>query len=123
MIKAEHFVPQRLRKNKNLTQEQLAEMIDIDPRNLSRIEVGSSFVKAETLEKILNALDVTTEQLFPNDHIQTPDELMRDINKYLNIAKKSPRKLEKYTNLCALLFLTSNNQLNYCKISTIAYAL
>ncbi len=89
----------RLRKNKNLTQEQLAEMIDVDPRNLSRIEVGSSFVKAETLEKILNALDVTTEQLFPNDHIQTPDELMRDINKYLNIAKKSPRKLEKIHKL------------------------
>lgn len=38
----------RLRKNRNLTQEQLAEMIEIAPRNLSRIEVGESFVTAET---------------------------------------------------------------------------
>lgn len=85
----------RLRKNKNYTQEQLAEMIDIDPRNLSRIEVGLSFVKAETLEKILNALDITTEQLFSNDHIKNPEELLADIHKFLNIAQADQTKLEK----------------------------
>lgn len=85
----------RLRKNKNYTQEQLAEMIDIDPRNLSRIEVGLSFVKAETLEKILSALDVTTEELFSNDHIKNPDELLSDIHKFLNLAQDNPAKLEK----------------------------
>ena len=85
----------RLRKNKNLTQEQLAEMIDIDPRNLSRIEVGLSFVKAETLEKILNALDITTEQLFSNDHIKTTEELLSDIHKFIKLAQNNPTKLEK----------------------------
>ena len=85
----------RLRKNKNYTQEQLAEMIDIDPRNLSRIEVGLSFVKAETLEKILNAHDITTEQLFSNDHIKNPEELLADIHKFLNIAQDDRTKLEK----------------------------
>lgn len=85
----------RLRKNKNLTQEQLAEMIDIDPRNLSRIEVGLSFVKAETLEKILKALDITTEQLFSNDHIKPTEELLSDIHKFVNLAKNEPAKLEK----------------------------
>ena len=30
----------RLRKNRGLTQEQFSEMINIAPRNLSRIEVG-----------------------------------------------------------------------------------
>lgn len=85
----------RLRKNKNYTQEQLAELIDIDPRNLSRIEVGLSFVKAETLEKILSALDVTTEELFSNDHIKSPEELLSDIHKFLNLAQENPAKLEK----------------------------
>lgn len=85
----------RLRKSKNYIQEQLAEMIDIDPRNLSRIEVGLSFVKAETLEKILNALDITTEQLFSNDHIKNPEELLADIHKFLNIAQDDRTKLEK----------------------------
>jgi transcriptional regulator with XRE-family HTH domain len=85
----------RLRKNRKLTQEQLAEMIDIDPRNLCRIEVGASFVKAETLEKILNALDITTEQLFSNDHIKDNEELLKDIYKYIDSAKKDTKKLEK----------------------------
>lgn len=85
----------RLRKNKNLTQEQLAEMIGIDSRNLSRIEVGSSFVKAETLSKILKTLDVTTEQLFSNDHIKTKEELLADIIKYAKMIKDEQDKLEK----------------------------
>lgn len=85
----------RLRKKKNLTQEQLAEMIDISPRNLSRIEVGNCFVKAETLERLLTALDVTTEELFANDHIKTNSELINDINFYINSAKDDSKTLEK----------------------------
>ncbi|MBO6088066.1 helix-turn-helix transcriptional regulator [bacterium] len=85
----------RLRKNRGFTQEQLAEIIEIDPRNLSRIEVGNSFVKAETMEKLLKALNVTTEELFSNDHIKEPKELIADINKYINSAKDKPNKLEK----------------------------
>lgn len=85
----------RLRKNKNLTQEQLAEMIDISPKNLSKIEVGSSFVKADTLEKILKALDVTTEELFSNDHIKSEKELLSEIERYLNSVKYNRQKLEK----------------------------
>lgn len=41
----------RERKKRGLTQEQLAEMVDISSRNLSNIEVGQNFPKAETLEK------------------------------------------------------------------------
>ena len=39
----------RLRKLRGYTQEELAEIIDIAPRNLSKIEVGANFVTAETL--------------------------------------------------------------------------
>lgn len=60
----------RVRKQRGYTQEQLAERIDIAPRNLSKIEVGACFVTAETLEKLLVALNVTTEELFANDHIK-----------------------------------------------------
>lgn len=83
----------RIRKSRGLTQEQLAEIIEIDSRNLSRIEVGMSFVKAETLEKILRALNVTTEELFANDHIRDKKELIQDINAYLK--KADAKKLEK----------------------------
>lgn len=85
----------RLRKKRNLTQEQLAELIDISPRNLSKIEVGDCFVKAETLEKLLVALNISTEELFANDHIKSNSELIEDINFYINTAKDDSRMLEK----------------------------
>lgn len=85
----------RLRKKRNLTQEQLAEMIDISPRNLSKIEVGDCFVKAETLERLLTALNISTEELFANDHIKTNSELLEGINFYINSAKDDRKTLEK----------------------------
>lgn len=92
----------RIRKSKNITQEQLAEMIDISSRNLSGIELGNYFVKAETLEKILKALDVTTEELFSNDHLKEKSELLKEINIYLKKFNQSKveyiYKMVKYLN-------------------------
>ena len=85
----------RIRKLRNLTQEQLAELIDISPRSLSNIEVGSCFVKAETLEKIIDNLNITTEELFANEHIKTKDELIIGIEGLLLKAEKDIKLLEK----------------------------
>ena len=89
----------RLRKNRNLTQEQFAEMIEIAPRNLSRIEVGESFVTADTLEKILIALNITAEELFAYEHIKDSKELLADIYTYLDGIKTDKSKLEKIYKL------------------------
>jgi len=85
----------RLRKSRNLTQEQLAEMIDIAPRNLSRIEVGESFLTAETLEKLLFALNVTAEELFAYEHMRESKDLLADIYSYLDTIKTNKSQLEK----------------------------
>lgn len=84
----------RYRKQRGLTQEQLAEIIDISPRNLSRIEVGANFVTAETLEKLLTALNVTMEELFSNDYIKDNKELLSEIYTKLDNIKNHKRKLE-----------------------------
>ena len=84
----------RVRKQRGLTQEQLAELIDIAPKNLSKIEVGACFVTAETLEKLLVALNVSTEELFANDHIKEPDEFLTDIYSKLDSIKSDQQKLE-----------------------------
>ena len=86
---------QQLRRNHNLTQEQLAEMIEIAPRNLSRIEVGESFVTAETLEKLLFALNVTAEELFAYEHIREAKDLLAEIYTYLDTIKTNKSQLEK----------------------------
>lgn len=85
----------RLRKKQKLTQEQLAEMIDIAPRNLSSIEVGTSFAKAETLEKILIALNTTTEELFSNDHIKPNEALIKEIHNSISSIQNNKVLLEK----------------------------
>lgn len=89
----------RLRKNRNLTQEQFAEMIDIAPRNLSRIEVGESFVSADTLDKILLALNVTAKELFEYEHIKDEKELLADIYTYIDTIKNNREELEKVYRL------------------------
>lgn len=70
-------------------------MIDISSRNLSNLEIGASFLKAETLEKLLIALNITTEELFANNHIKDEKELLADIYTYINTLKNNSQKLEK----------------------------
>ena len=72
-----------LRKIKGLTQEELAEKMEIDQRNLSKIECGNNFITAETLAKILSALDIEPSELFTFKHLQEEpvlkDELIKAI--------------------------------------------
>ena len=55
---------QQLRKKKNYTQDILAEKINIDPKNVSKIENGNHYPSAETLTAIAKALNVEVYELF-----------------------------------------------------------
>ena len=70
-----------LRNFRKLTQEELSEKINIDIRQLARIEAGSSFATSETIEKICMALNVSYKELFDFDN---DDEYMMcdDVKKY-----------------------------------------
>ncbi len=54
----------QFRKQKKLTQYELAEIIGMDDKNLSRIETGHIYPNVENLEQIIKALDVKAWQLF-----------------------------------------------------------
>ena len=84
----------RVRKQRGLTQEQLAEIMEISSRNLSNIELGVSFPKPETLEKFLKALNISTQTLFSNDSIKSDEELLRDINFLINSIQHDHKTLE-----------------------------
>ena len=80
----------RMRINRGLTQEQLAEAVDVSQRTLSGIEIGENFVTAETLDKIIKALNTTSEDLFATNHLKEEQELVEEIKKqYKNNFKKS----------------------------------
>lgn len=53
----------KLRISRNLTQEQLAEFLDLQVQTISFIENGRSFVSSELFAKICNFFDVSLEKL------------------------------------------------------------
>ena len=73
-----------LRKSKNITQEELVELIGSDTNNLSRIENGKKFMSAEKLSKIADALNVGIKELFDFGHILSDDELKTEIISDIN---------------------------------------
>lgn len=55
------------RKMRGFTQEELAEMIEINPRQLARIEKGENFASAETMARLSMSLNVTLASFFDFD--------------------------------------------------------
>lgn len=85
----------RLRKMKGYTQEKFAEMINITPRNLNRIESGENFVTSETLDKIIATLNVPADILFSYEHLKNENEMIEEINGFVDKIKMVPNQLEK----------------------------
>jgi len=82
-----------LRKERRLSQDQLSEKIDIDPKHLSRIEVGNSFPSLDTLENIAKSLAVDMKDLFEFEHEVRGKELKDKIKKLLDEADESRLRL------------------------------
>lgn len=53
----------KYRKKLGITQEKLAELLDISPRQMQRIENGSSETSLKTLKKIIKVLNISDEDI------------------------------------------------------------
>lgn len=82
-----------IRKKRGLSQERLAELVDIEQNTLSYIETGNNFCSSDTLEKIITALDIEPQELFDFGHYKNNDELIKEINILLN---KNPEKIPEF---------------------------
>ncbi len=94
----------KYRKAKKITQEQLAEKINISTRALCGIELGENFLTAETLENISKVLDVKFSDLFYQEEIKTKEEIISDINNLLNMTE-SEQQLQKIYEFIKLFLL------------------
>jgi transcriptional regulator with XRE-family HTH domain len=74
-----------LRKAKGLTQDQLSEIVGIDPKHLSRIEVGRSFPSLDALERMTAALHVEIKDFFEFEH---QEKNLKEIKGKLDILLK-----------------------------------
>lgn len=83
-----------LRKSQNITQEKLAELINMDITSLSKIETGRNYPQPDTLEKISNALGVEVFNLFTFAENLSAKDYLDGINKNLQILKDNEEKMK-----------------------------
>ena len=88
-----------LRKNKGLTQSELAESIGLETHNLNRIENGKSFPQVKTLINIINYFNILPYELFTNKNDK--------ITSIVGLINKNPEKLDDFSKI--LNALTSKN--------------
>lgn len=91
-----------LRKNRGLTQEQLGEKIGLPQSYIGGIERGEKNISLDTLERIVNALNINYEDLF---------KPMNDMNKFesekridmisLKLSERNLDEIEIVQNLVA----------------------
>lgn len=65
----------QMRKKNDLSQEQFAELIGIDPNSVSRIECGVHYPSLDTLEKISRVLEVEMRDLFIFNRKESAEEM------------------------------------------------
>ena len=83
-----------LRRIRKLSQEQLSTIINIDPKHISRIEVGGSYPSFDTLEKLGKALNVEIKDFLEFEHeFKNQKELKKSLNDLLKDADLEMLKL------------------------------
>ncbi len=78
-----------LRRAKNITQEELAELINVEPASISNIECGRNYPNFATLEKTLKVLDSNFLEVFNFEHFNDNNVLK---NKLINFIKNANEK-------------------------------
>ena len=96
---------QEYRRKKKLTQEQLAELIDVTPHFLSSLERGIYNIKLDTLVQIINHLDCSADDIFcdvVNNGYKTRACQLSDM-----IEKLSPEERSRVLDVVEALVKTS----------------
>lgn len=88
-----------LRKQQNITQEKLAELINMDITSLSKIETGRNYPQPETIEKISKALNVEIGQIFTFQSPETKEDYIKAINRNIQIIENNEEKLRILYNI------------------------
>lgn len=73
----------KFRTAKKLSQEKLAEMLEISTNTVSKVETGKRFVTAETLAHLIKALDIMPYELFVFKNQEYAKEIHNKILKLL----------------------------------------
>ena len=83
----------KIRKQRNLKQDELAELIGLEVKSLSLIETGNGFASAKTLSNLVSVLQIPVSELFEENDSDNADYLYFSIMKNINLIKSNSKKL------------------------------
>lgn len=87
-------------KQNGISQEKLAELIDVEPTTLSNIVTGRNYPLFSTLEKIIKILDISFSDVFIFEHHKETKELKDEI---INILDNHPEKMQDFYKIIKAL--------------------
>lgn len=99
-----NIIGERLKQariNKNLTQEKLAEQLDVSIAFLSRIERGSSFINLKRLNQICSILDVSEGEILNGTSKDSDSYLNKDFSDLLK--QCPPEKISLIYNIAKVI--------------------
>ena len=77
-----------LRLAKSWTQECLAEKLNMETQNISRLEKGVHLPNSERIEQLAKIFNVKVYELFMFEHFKQKEDLIKEIIKYLEEASE-----------------------------------
>ncbi len=103
----------RLRKNKNITQEELANLFNITPAAVCKWETNDSYPDITLLMPLANYFGVSIDELIGYDETQLQEEINNIIKKYWELYFLNPieatklisKAYIKYSNNCDIMHL------------------
>lgn len=102
---------QELRKERKMTQEELAEKLDVTPQAVSKWETDNSYPDISLLVELANLFNCTVDELLGRKNNETkvlPEDMRKDINKMLlkiRITSEENEKTKVNINLPVALIL------------------
>ncbi len=88
-----------LRKAKKITQEQLAEIVGLDSKQIGNIETGAGFTTMMTLEKLAQVFEVELFELFKFSHNDNRKDLEKNLISMIKLSSdKDLRLISKLVN-------------------------
>lgn len=87
---------QKIRKTRGITQEKLAELVELDTSSISHIENGKYYPSAENLEKLLKVLNVTPSELFMMEANAPTKDLIEEMNTAMQANDDLTRLMYKF---------------------------
>ncbi len=118
----------KYRKERNMTQEALAEVFGISPQSVSKWECGDGYPDITFLPTIANYFEVTVDELIGNDEISAKEDVQKNYFNVLNRCshderlalglkyhKKYPRNWHVATSLMNIINLYHRDKLEEYK--------